>query len=140
MFWLALAAALLLAAACGGDDAADVPDELADVCTQSDEAATDTIEVTSPDSGAQITSPLPLSATVTLEEPILYISIVAADGEHITDYPARPEAGADVSFQQSIPFGVESETPACIWVSRTNQEDPRDAIRIPVTLLPGGSL
>jgi hypothetical protein len=38
-----------------------------------------------------------------------------------------------------VPFGVEEDTPACLWVSHLNQEDPADAIRIPITLLPGGS-
>ena len=126
----------ILLVACGGDS---VSKELKDVCTQSDDAATDTIKVRSPESGAEISSPLKLDATVTVGQPVLYLSIVAADGTHISDYPGRPQTGNAVSFQQDVPFGVDEETQACLWVSHQNQDDPPGAIRIPITLLPGGA-
>jgi hypothetical protein len=136
---LSLAAtALLIAAACGGGDS--VPDDLKDVCTQSDNAATDTIQITSPESGDDAASPLSVSGTVTVQGEILFLTIVDSGGERIASYPARPnQTGTPVPFQQDVPFGVEEETPACLWVSHRNEPDPQDAIRIPITLLPGGT-
>jgi hypothetical protein len=129
----------LFVTACS-DDGPDVPDELKGVCTQADKAATDTIQVERPKAGEKITSPLTFSGKVRVEEPILYLSIVAADGTHIADYPARPsETGTTAPFQQAVPFGVGEETPACLWVSHTNEQDPAGAIRIPVNLIPGGT-
>lgn len=128
----------LLTVACGGGDS--VPEELKGVCTQSDSAATDTIQITSPRSGDSVASPLRVSGTVTVQQEILYLAIVDADGTHISNYPARPSpTGTPVSFQQDVPFGVEKETEACLWVSHSNESDPQEAIRVPITLLPGGA-
>lgn len=128
----------LLIVACGGGES--VPEELKGVCTQSDSAATGTIQITGPKSGDDVTSPLSVSGTVTVQQKILYLTIVDAKGTHISDYPARPnQTGTPVPFQQNVPFGVEKETPACLWVSHSSEDDPQDAIRIPITLLPGGT-
>jgi hypothetical protein len=139
MRYIALLAALLSLAlmACGDDDVS-VPDELASVCTQGEEAAIDTIEVRSPEPGDKVTSPLAISAVLTVDESLIHIALVDADGAHIADYPGRPDVGEGVSFAQSVPFGVEEETAACLWVSHSSLEDPADAIRIPITLAPGG--
>ncbi len=138
-YLLALVGLTLLVASCGGDDGVSVPEELEDVCTQREEAATDTIEVTSPEAGERTASPLTISAVLTVDESLIHIALIATDGTHIADYPGRPDVGEGVSFEQAVPFGVEEETPACLWVSHLNLEDPPDAIRIPITLLPGGT-
>ena len=129
----------LLTVACGGGGDS-VPEELKSVCTQSDDAATDTLQITSPESGDDAASPLSVSGTVTVQQEILYLTIVDAGGTHISNYPARPSpTGTPVPFQQNVPFGVEKETPACLWVSHSSEDDPQDAIRVPITLLPGGA-
>lgn len=125
-------------AACGGGDS--VPDELKNVCTQADSAPVNDIMVTTPKSGAEVTSPLTVSGTINVSQSQFFLSIVGADGTHITDYPGHAShTGTPVAFQQAVPFGVENKTPACLWVSQLNIGDQADAIRIPITLMPGGT-
>ncbi|HVP04603.1 MAG TPA: Gmad2 immunoglobulin-like domain-containing protein [Dehalococcoidia bacterium] len=132
---LAMAGALLLAA-CGGGGSS-VPDDLKSVCTQGASAAAETIKVSSPESGAEVRSPLQVSGTVNVSQAQFFFAIVGSDGTHISDYPGHASAtGTPVPFQESVPFGVEEKTQACLWVSQANETDPADAIRIPITLLP----
>jgi hypothetical protein len=137
-----LGPALLLLAACGGDDNGNtgtVPAELADVCTQG-AVPSGAITVTSPKFNGRSSSPLIVTGSVTPVDSLYFFAIVAADGTHITDYPGHATAsGTVIPFQQDLPFGVEKETPACLWVSTVNTEDPADAIRIPITLLPSST-
>jgi hypothetical protein len=143
---LLLTLPMLLLAACGDDDDGDtgaVPAELANVCTQ-EPVPSGAITVASPKYNARSSSPLRVTGSVTPVDGLYFFAIVAADGTHITDYPGHASvSGTAIPFQQDLPFGVEQETPACLWVSTVNTEDPADAIRIPITLLPpstsGGS-
>ena len=141
-----IAGALLLIAliaACGGDDGdSDLAKELADVCTQTDNADTDRIDVSSPEEGDKITSPLTVTGEIDTIGQEFWISAVNADGDHVIDYPARSpelEEGTMSPFEISVPFTVGEDTPVCIWVYRENVQnvtDQDEAVRIPVLFLP----
>lgn len=131
----------------GGDDGADIEallEELGDVCVESpDVAGGDIIQVDSPDPGDRIQSPLVATGKIAaFGEGRFWITVVEADGEHVIDYPGETGV-AEVDgepqlapFEVSAPFYREEETPACLWVYRRLVEDPEDAVKIPVILVP----
>ena len=126
--------ATLAVLACGDGG---VPEELADVCTETDEAATDMIAVDEPDNGSEISSPIRVSGEIVPLDGRFWISVVGADGQHIIDYPGYAEASEDpMPFTLEVPFSVFEDTPACLWVYRENVEDAPDALRIPIELVP----
>lgn len=131
--------ALFVVIACGGGGDS-VPAELKDVCTQEASAATTDITVTTPESGADVSSPARVSGTINASQGQFFFAIVGADGTHITDYPGHAsQTGTPVPFEQDLPFFVEEETPACLWVSKVNTPGPLDAVRIPINLLPAAT-
>lgn len=131
-----------LIAACGGDGNSELAKELADVCTQTDKADTERIDVSSPEEGDEVTSPLTVTGEIDTIGQEFWISAVNADGDHVIDYPARSrdlEEGTMSPFEISVPFTVGEETPVCIWVYRENVQnvtDQDEAVRIPVRFLP----
>lgn len=128
--------ALIAVIACGGNGGS-VPEELAAVCTETDEAATDVITVDEPDNGEEVSPPIRVSGEVVALDGRFWISVVAADGQHIIDYPGNAEASEDpVPFTLEVPFSVFEDTPACLWVYQENVEDPQEALRIPIKLVP----
>jgi hypothetical protein len=141
----ALVASLFLVAllaACGDDGSSDLATELEDVCTQTDNADTDRIDVSSPEEGDEVTSPLTVSGEIDTIGQEFWISAVTAEGDHVISYPARSrdlEEGTMSPFEISVPFTVGEETPVCIWVYRENVQnvtDQDEAVRIPVRFLP----
>ncbi len=122
--------------ACGGDGGG-VPEELANVCTETASAAADEITVDEPDNGEEVRPPIRVSGEIVAPDGRFWISVVGADGQHIIDYPGNAEASEDpVPFTLEVPFSVFEDTPACLWVYRENVEDPQDALRIPIELVP----
>jgi len=133
----ALAAGALVAAlalvACGDDG---VPDALADVCTETAEAATDLISVDEPGNGDDISTPIRVSGEIVPLDGRFWISVVGADGQHIIDFPGRAaESDEFVPFDLEVPFTLFEDTPACLWVYRLQADEPADALRIPIDLV-----
>jgi hypothetical protein len=139
LFALAGLGAVLFVVGCGGGSDS-VPDELKSVCTQGGSAAKDDIKVSAPKWEAEVMSPLHVAGTINVAEAQFFMTIVGTDGQTISYYPGHAsQTGTPVDFQGDVPFGVEQTTPACLWVSQHQEADPQDAIRIPVTLVPGGT-
>ena len=133
----ALAACALVAAlalvACGDDG---VSDALADVCTETAEAATDLIIVEDPRKGDDISTPIRVSGEIVPLDGRFWISVVGADGQHIIDFPGNAADSEElVPFDLEVPFTVFEETPACLWVYRMQVDEPADAVRIPINLV-----
>ena len=131
-----------LFAACGDDGSSDLVKELADVCTQTDNADDERIDVSNPKEGDEVSSPLTVTGEIDTIGQEFWISAVTADGDHVIDYPARSrdlEEGTMSPFEISVPFTVGEETPVCIWVYRENVQnvtDQDEVVRIPVLFLP----
>ena len=129
----ALVAALALVAF--GDDG--VSDALADVCTETADAATDLIIVEDPGKGDDISTPIRVSGEIVPLDGRFWISVVDADGRHIIDFPGRVADSEElVPFELEVPFTVFEDTPACLWVYRVQGDEPTDALRIPIDLVP----
>lgn len=134
----ALAAGALVVAlalvACSDDG---VSGALADVCTETAEAATDLISVDEPGNGDDISTPIRVSGEIVPLDGRFWISVVDAGGRHIIDFPGRiADSEEFVPFELEVPFSVFDDTPACLWVYRLNVDDPADALRIPIDLVP----
>ena len=119
-------------AACGGDDSS-VPPELKGVCSDGPTASAGSATIESPKANDEVSSPLRVKGAITAEGPVFF-AIVAADGSHIADYPGRAasDSSTAVPFEQTVPFGVEQKTNACLWIT-IGQGDP--VARLPITLL-----
>jgi hypothetical protein len=129
----------LTLAACGGSSASPVPSELAGVCTQ-DASPTGAIEVSAPDAGMSIQSPLKVSGKVNSPGSRFFTSVVKGDGTHIIDYPGQTAKGGGLApFDQQVPFSIFETTPACLWVYIDNVAEPRESIRIPIVLEPSAT-
>ena len=81
-----LVAALALVA-CGGGD--EIPEALVDVCTETEDAATDLISVDEPVNGEDVSTPIRVIGDIVPLDGRFWISVVGADGQHITS-PAAP--------------------------------------------------
>ena len=120
--------------ACGDDG---VPDALAGVCTETAEAATDLISVDEPVSGDGVSTPIRVSGEIVPLAGRSWICVVGTDGQHIIDFPGRVADSEElVPFELEVPFTVFEDTPACLWVYRPNVDDPADALRTPIDLVP----
>ena len=111
------------------------------MCTESPEVAPDDIlQVDEPQPGDEVSSPIGITGSAVAFQDTVWVSVVKADGEHIIDYPGRTtELGVEntlTPYEVSVPFTVIEETPACLWVYRQDVEEPADAIRIPLILVP----
>ncbi len=127
--------ATLALAACGGGD--DVPAALAAVCTETEDAATDLISVDEPVNGEDISTPIRVIGDIVPLDGRFWISVVGADGQHIIDFPGRTADTEELTpFELEVPFSVFEDTPACLWVYRRNVEEPAEAVRIPIDLVP----
>lgn len=138
---------VLVAAACGGsgdDDLDELDAELADVCTETDEVAgEDVIKVDYPSPGDRVEAPFHTTGEVAVFQKMFWVTVIKADGERVIDYPVRVETGDAtpdgqtlLPYEEDIAFYIEEETPACLWVYRRLVEEPADAVRIPVVLIP----
>lgn len=130
-----LVVATLTLVACGGGD--DVPEALADVCTETEDVATDLISVDEPGNGDDIRTPIRVTGDIVPLDGRFWISVVSADGQHIIDFPGRTADTEElIPFELQVPFSVFEDTPACLWVYRGSVEDPGNAVRVPIDLVP----
>jgi len=143
---LALALAVL-GVACGGsgdDDVDELEQLLADVCTETDEVAgEDVIKIDTPSPGDRVEAPFHTAGEVAIFQEMFWVTVIKADGERVIDYPvkihvddATPDGQTLLPYEADIAFYIEEDTPACLWVYRRLVEEPEDAVRIPVVLIP----
>ena len=89
--------------------------------------------------GDEVGDSLRITGEIAAFQGQFWVSLVTAEGEHLIDAPRRT---ADPDSEELTPFDVEftvqvsEETPACLWIYRRNVEEPTDAVRIPVVLVP----
>ena len=147
---IATLALAVLTAACGGgggggnDNVDELEAQLADVCTETGEVdLDDVIKIDSPDPGDRIEAPFHSTGEVAVFQEMFWITVIKADGQRIINYPVRVDDGdaeADgqtlFPYDVSVPFFVQEETRACLWVYRRNVEEPEEAVRVPVVLIP----
>jgi len=146
---------LLLVTACGDDEegtsstpttaprtsapasASPTPNE---VCAENPDPATDDLNrVDSPSPGDTVSSPITVSGEIAAFEAAFRITIFDADGEIIADETGMSAEGQTLApFTEYVPFSVDEETPACIWVYENSARDgePVNVVQVPVTLEP----
>jgi hypothetical protein len=145
---LACVALSLAAVACGGDDddssgggaSDELVEQVADVCTETEDVLTDEeLIVETPQPGDRINGTLRLTGQIAAFEGQFWVSLVTGEGEHLVDAPrftTDTQSEALTPFDVDFPVQVDEETPACVWIYRRNVEEPEDAVRIPVVLVP----
>ena len=161
---VALAAAFTLAA-CGDDDAtgeatptpsaeatatpepSDAPTETpvpetptpyTGVCTENpDPADPEVLQLEEPDNNAEVTSPILVRGVILAFEAQFLIALKDADGNDITVVSGRSSEGQTLApFQEEVPFSVERETDACLWVYDESAADGSiiNVAQVPVKL------
>lgn len=108
-------------------------------------AAASEIEITSPQAGATVTSPIRVTGVAPGNwyfEAVFDAQLVGADGEVLAQAPAQAQSNwmttGPVPFVAELTFGTSVETAATIVLTEDNSGDkpnPRQ-VRIPVTLRP----
>jgi len=117
------------------------PSPIANVCQTNPNPATSAQTVVSlPQSGDQVTSPLAVSGQIAAFEAQFNIAIKDAAGNDIATQPGHPQQGQTLSpFNESVPFTVATQTPACLWVFDISNADgvtPTQVAQVPITLMP----
>jgi Immunoglobulin-like domain of bacterial spore germination len=151
--------ALVVIAACGDDEqgedsatptsartstgtaaATSTTGSLENVCAENPDPAPDaTTEVDEPAEGDQVTSPATIRGRIAAFEAAFKITIYDEDGDVIADQPSMTGEGATLApFEEQVPFTVDEETPACLWVYGESARDgsPDNVVQVPVLLLP----
>jgi hypothetical protein len=143
---LALGAIALLAGACGDDEqgpASTTPTPApatARVCAANpDPAGPDIVDVDQPSAGATVVSPLKVTGKIAAFEATFRIAIFDAGGQQIADQMAMSAEGQTLApFSATVPFTVNTPTPACLWVYERSARDglPIHVVQVPLTLNP----
>ncbi len=113
-----------------------------EVCQPNPDPATSEFQVIDePSEGDTVTSPVTITGQVLAFEATYQIGVFDADGNPIVETfgTAGPgEVGELAPFSIDVPFDVDEETPACIWVYEASAMDgsPINVGQIPVTLSP----
>ena len=149
--------ALVLLAACGGDEAGPAtptpavtpspapqpsPTLLPDVCLPNPDPATADVQIVDqPPPSTSTTSPLTAPGQIVAFEATYQIAIFDAAGNPIvqTFGTAGPaEIGELAPFSIDVEFSVDEPTPACLWVYEASARDgsPINVGQIPLLLLP----
>ena len=138
---LLLALTLAVAAACGGDNGpVSGTSDAGGVCEANpDPAPFDLVQVDEPEPEARIESPLTVTGRIAAFEAQFWVSVFDKGGDPIINYPGRAQAGQELSpFEETVPFTVPEDTPACLWVYERSARDglPIHVVQIPLTLVP----
>jgi Immunoglobulin-like domain of bacterial spore germination len=161
LLFLLTVPALLLVAACGdGDEEEDTgttptstttparttaaatssPDSLDDVCAENPDPATaDLTLVEEPAEGEEVFSPVTVRGRIIAFEAVFKITIYDEDGDLIAEQRSMTAEGTTLApFEEEVPFSVDEESPACIWVYGVSGRDgsPDNVVQVPVILLP----
>lgn len=111
-----------------------------DVClTNPNPTTPDINKVTAPLPYAHVTSPVQVTGQIAAFEATFQVTIYDAQGNELADQFAMSNEGQTLApFSTSVPFSVNEETPACLWVYEKSAQDgsPIHVVQIPVTLLP----
>lgn len=124
----------------GPTTAAPTPTPLVGACgTNPDPATPDIVEVSEPDPGDEVTSPITILGSIVAFEAQFNIALKDADGNDITATTGLSAEGQTFApFQEQIEFTVDRETPACLWVYDISENDgsPINVLQIPLSLQP----
>jgi hypothetical protein len=117
------------------------PSPLANVCQTNPNPATSAqTVVTQPTPGDQVTSPLAVSGQIAAFEAQFNIAIKDASGADIATQAGHSQQGQTLSpFNESVPFTVATQMPACLWVFDISNADgvtPTQVVQVPITLMP----
>jgi hypothetical protein len=117
------------------------PSPIANVCQTNPNPATSAQTVVNqPTPGDQVTSPLTVSGQIAAFEAQFNIAIKDASGADIATQPGHSQQGQTLSpFNESVPFTVATQTPACVWVFDISNADgvtPLQVVQVPITLMP----
>lgn len=102
-------------------------------------AAPDITQVTDPDAGDEVTSPLTVEGNIVAFEAQFSIALKDADGNDITTVVGNSEEGQVLSpYSEQVIFSVERETDACLWVYDESGADgsPINVVQVPLKLEP----
>ena len=151
---------LLLFAACSDDDeqgedgatptttrtttrtAAATPtrDSLENVCAENPDPATEDLTlVEDPAEGDEVSSPVTVRGGIVAFEAVFKITIYDEDGDVVAEQRSMTAEGTTLApFEEQVPFTVDEETPACLWVYGISGRDgsPDNVVQVPVVLLP----
>jgi hypothetical protein len=86
-----------------------------------------------------ITSPLTVSGQINAFEATFAIAIKDASGTDMATKTGHSQTGQMLSpFNESVPFTVSAQTPACLWVFQFSAKDgsPSMILQVPITLMP----
>ncbi len=149
---ISIGALAVLAIGCGDDDedqgtatstaAATTPAGATpvDVCQENpDPATSEQVQVTAPEPGAEVTSPLQVTGLIAAFEAQFNIALKDAGGNTITEVNAMSAEGQTLApFSASVVFTVNHPTPVCLWVFDYSEMDGEPSMihQVPVTLLP----
>jgi hypothetical protein len=117
------------------------PSPIANVCQTNPNPATSAQTVVNqPAPGDQVTSPMTVGGNINAFEAQFNIAIKDAAGNDIATQPGHSQQGQTLSpFNESVPFTVATQTPACLWVFDISNADgvtPLQVVQVPITLMP----
>jgi hypothetical protein len=103
------------------------------------DAADPDITVTSPTSGATITSPVTVTGQARTFESTVQVSLFDADGDEIASTfgtANAPDVGQHGPYSISLTFSVSADADACLWVYEDSAAtgDPINVVQVPVRL------
>ena len=105
-----------------------------------DPATDDQAQITSPQPGDKVHTPLQVTGSYAAFEAQFNIAIKGAAGNDIATATAHSSEGqTQAPFSVSVPFFVTSEIPACLWVYDVSNADgisPTTVKQVPITLEP----
>ena len=96
------------------------------------------IIVTSPSSGASVTSPIQVAGQARVFEATVSIKLIDANGVLVDTTTNAAEGQVLSPFSTSVALSVTSSTSACLWVFEVSAKDgsPVNVVQIPLTLQP----
>jgi hypothetical protein len=111
-----------------------------DACGENpDPATSEQVQVTTPEPGDEVTSPMQITGLIAAFEAQFNIAIKDANGDTIVEVPAMSSEGQTLApFSTSVAFTVTTAMPACLWVFDYSAMDGEPSMihQVPVTLLP----
>ena len=110
------------------------------VCGPNPEPATlDVLRVDEPSPEEQVSSPLTVSGGIVLTSDELTLTLYDEDGAEIAEDTIEVETadpGSLASFEAELPFEVDAQTEACLWVWESDDGTAINVGQVPLTLQP----